>query len=387
MLLFTSGTTGNARGVMLSHRNIATNIMDICKIVKVYPKDRALSILPIHHTFESTVGIGTVLFSGASTAFYEGLKYVSKNFKEAKASVLVAVPLIVESMYRKILKEAARTKRTKVLNFGIKLNKTFEAMGVDLKKRIFSSVYKQFGGNLRMVVSGAAAVDPKVIRGFEDLGIKMLQGYGLTECSPLVSGTPDFENTYKKAGSVGTVVSSGDLRIIDKDKEGIGEIIYKGPSVMLGYYKDEEATNEAIQDGWFHTGDLGFMDGSGWLYITGRKKNVIVTKTGKNIYPEEIEAYFQNSKYIGEILIYGTQDGDAPDADTIVAAQIRPNMEVINKELGDDVEDEAVYDLIKKTVSGMNMELPNYKRIRNMAVRKEEFEKTTTKKIKRHKNI
>ena len=387
MILFTSGTTGNAKGVMLSHKNIVSNIMDIGKIVKVYPNDRTLSLLPIHHTFESTVGIATVLYKGASTAFYEGLKYVAKNFKEAQATVLIAVPLIVESMYNKILKEASRTKRTKILSFGVTLNKTLSAMGLDLRKQIFSSIYKQFGGKLRMVVSGAAAVDPKVIRGFEDFGIKMLQGYGLTECSPLVAATPDFENTYKKAGSVGPAVNSGELRIINKDEEGIGEIIYKGPNVMLGYYKNKQETDKVLKDGWFYTGDLGFTDSKGWLYITGRKKNVIVTKTGKNIYPEEIETFFLGSKYIDEILVYGAIDGETPDSDTVVAAQIRPDMEVIHEEFGKEMGDEELYGLIKNTVNAMNMELPNYKRVRNMTIRKEEFQKTTTKKIKRHQNI
>ena len=387
MLLFTSGTTGNAKGVMLNHRNIVSNIMDICKIVKVYPEDRSLSLLPIHHTFESTIGIATLLYAGGSVAFYEGLKYVAKNFREAKATVLIAVPLIVESMYNKILKEAAKTKRTKILNFGISLNKTLSAMGLDLKKQIFKSVYKQFGGKLRLVVSGAAAVDPKVVRGFEDLGIRMIQGYGLTECSPLISGTPDFDNTYRKAGSVGPVVESGQIKIIDKDDDGIGEVIYKGPNVMMGYYKNKEETAKVLKDGWFYTGDLAFTDDKGWIYITGRKKNVIVTKTGKNIYPEEIEMYFLNSKYICEILVYGATDEDTPDSDTIVAAQIRPDMDMIHDEFGEDFGDEALYDLIKKTVGAMNMELPNYKRIRNMMVRKEEFEKTTTKKIKRHRNV
>lgn len=386
-ILFTSGTTGNAKGVMITQRNIVSNIMDICRIVKVYPEDRSLSLLPIHHTFESTIGISTLLYAGGSVAFYEGLKYVSKNFKEAKATILVAVPLIVESMYNKIQKEAAKQKKTKILEFGVSLNKTLQAVGLDLKKQIFSSVYKQFGGKLRLVVAGAAAMDPNVVRGFEDLGIRMVQGYGLTECSPLVSGTPDFENTYKKAGSVGPVVVSGELKIINKDEEGIGEIIFKGPNVMLGYYKNQEETDKVLIDGWFHTGDLGFIDDKGWLYITGRSKNVIVTKTGKNIYPEEIEAFFLGSKYIKEILVYGATDEDVPDSDTIVAAQIRPDTEIIHEEFGEDYSDEQISDLIKNTVSGLNMELPNYKRVRNMIVREDEFEKTTTKKIKRHQNI
>jgi len=387
ILLYTSGTTGSAKGVMLNHNNIVTNIMGICSIVKVYPSDRTLSILPIHHTFESTVGIATILYAGASVAFFEGLKYIAKNFREAKATILVAVPLIVESMYGKIMKEVARTKRTKVLSMGVSLNKTLSTMGIDLKKRIFSSIYRQFGGELRMIVSGAASISPNVIRGFEDLGIKMLQGYGLTECSPLISGTPDFENTYKKAGSVGSVVRSGELKIVDKDQEGIGEVIYKGPNVMLGYYDNKKATDEVIKDGWFHTGDLGFIDNEGWLYITGRKKNIIVTKTGKNIYPEEIEIYFMGSKYIEEIMVYGALDAKDPNRDTLVAALIRPAMDIIEVEFGKEKSDDEIYDLIKRTVNNMNMELPIYKRVRNLALRKEEFLKTTTKKIIRHKNL
>ncbi|HWQ78443.1 MAG TPA: AMP-binding protein [Anaerovoracaceae bacterium] len=384
-ILFTSGTTDAAKGVMLSHYNISSCIMDTCKIAYIAPEDRTLSILPIHHTFESTMGMSLVLYRGASIAFFEGLKYISKNLTEAQATVLIGVPLIFESIYEKIWKQAEKSGKAGTLQKAIKLNRTLKAIGKDASKRLFKSIHEKFGGKLRMLVSGAAGIDPNVLRGFEDLGIRMLQGYGLTECSPLVSGTPDFSNTYKKAGSVGPSVESGEIRIIDKDENGIGEIIFKGPNVMLGYYNMPEKTAEVLRDGWFHTGDLGFLDDEGWLYITGRKKNVIVTKTGKNIYPEEVEYYINRNKYIQESLVHGLIDEE--NDDTQVSAQIRPNYDVIYEEFGENFGEEEVNSLIKRVISEINEKLPIYKRVRNIAVRKDEFIKTTTKKIQRHKNI
>lgn len=385
IILFTSGTTDAAKGVMLCHNNLVTNIMDTCKIAYVTPEDRTLSILPIHHTFECTMGMLLVIYRGASTAFYEGLKYVNKNLIEAQATILIGVPLIFESIYDKIWKQAEKTGKAKALKSAIKLNRTLKAMGVDSSRKLFKSVHEKFGGKLRLLITGAAAIDPNVLRGFADLGILMLQGYGLTECSPLVSGTPQYLNTYKKAGSVGTCVESGEIQIIDKDEDGIGEIIFKGPNVMLGYYNMPEKTAEVLKDGWFHTGDLGFVDQEGWLYLTGRKKNVIVTKTGKNIYPEEVEYYINRNKYIQESLVHGVIDEE--NDDTLVSAQVRPNYEVIYEEFGESFGEEEVQSLIKRVISEINEKMPIYKRIRNFSVRKDDFIKTTTKKIQRHKNV
>lgn len=384
-ILFTSGTTEAAKGVMLSHYNLASCIVDTCKIAYITPEDRTLSILPIHHTFESTLGMSLVLYRGASVAFFEGLKYINKNLAEAQATVLVGVPLIFESVYEKIWKQAEKSGKAGTLKRAIKLNRTLKSMGIDASGKLFKSVHEKFGGKLRLMITGAAGIDPNVLRGFEDLGFRMLQGYGLTECSPLVSGTPDFCNPYAKAGSVGPAVDRGEIRIIDKDESGIGEIIYRGPNVMLGYYNMPEKTAEVLKDGWFHTGDLGFLDKEGWLYITGRKKNVIVTKTGKNIYPEEVEYYINRNKYIQESLVHGLFDEESDD--TQVSAQIRPNYEAIYEEFGDSFGEEEVQSLIKKVVAEINEKLPIYKRVRNIAVRKDEFIKTTTSKIQRHKNI
>ena len=385
IILFTSGTTDSAKGVMLSHYNIASCIMDTCKIANITPEDRTLSILPIHHTFESTMGMSLMLYRGASIAFFEGLKYINKNLAEANATVLIGVPLIFESIYDKIWKQAEKQGKAGTLRKAIKLNRTMKAMGIDVSRKLFKSVHDKFGGKLRLMITGAAAIDPNVLRGFEDLGFTMMQGYGLTECAPLVSGPPDFCNRYKKAGSSGPAVASGEIKIIDKDEDGIGEIIYKGPNVMLGYYNMQDKTDEVIKDGWFYTGDLGFLDDEGWLYITGRKKNVIVTKTGKNIYPEEVEFYINRNKYIQESLVHEFFDENSDD--TQVGAQIRPNYDVIYEEFGESFGEEEVQSLIKRVISDINEKLPIYKRVRNIAVRKDEFIKTTTKKIQRFKNI
>ena len=385
ILLFTSGTTEAAKGVMISHRNIASNVIATRKIANVTEVDRTLSILPIHHTFESTMGMSLVIYIGASAAFCEGLRHVVKNLCEAQSTVLVGVPLIFESMYEKIWKQAEKSGQAAMLRKGIKLNRTLSAMGIHAQNKIFKSLYEKFGGKLRLLITGAAGIDPRVFRGFEDLGFTVMQGYGLTECSPLVAAAPDFFNRYKKAGSIGPVIPGGEMRIDDPDADGIGEVVYKGENVMLGYYNMPERTAEVMEDGWFHTGDLGFLDPEGWLYITGRRKNVIVTKTGKNIYPEEVEMYLDRSRYIQESLVYGMETDD----DTLVSAQIRPAYDVIFEEFGEDYKDkdEKIYALIKEAVQDVNEKLPIYKRVRNFSVRADEFVKTTTKKIKRFQNL
>lgn len=383
ILLFTSGTMEAAKGVMLSHRNIASNVIDTCKIAHIEETDRTLSILPIHHTFECTMGMILVLYRGASTAFFEGLKYVTKNLEEAQATVLIGVPLIFENIYDKIWKQAEKQGKEKILKKGIRINRALQAMNIDMSRRIFKSVLDKFGGKLRLIITGAAGIDPNVCRGFEDFGLRVLQGYGLTECAPLVSGTPDYCNTYKKAGSVGTCVDSGRIRIENADEDGIGEILFQGPNVMLGYYNMPEKTAEVLKDGWFHTGDLGFLDQDGWLYIAGRQKNVIVTKTGKNIYPEEVETYLNRSHFIAESMVYGTET----EEDTLVSAQIRPDYELISQELGAECSDKEIEALMKRCVNEVNEALPIYKRVRVVLVRREEFVKTTTKKIKRFQNL
>lgn len=384
MLIFTSGTTGTPKAVMLCHKNIISNVKDVGRIVQVRQTDRTLSILPIHHTFESTIGIMTVIFHGGSIAFYEGLKYVTKNLVEAKATMLVGVPLIFETMYSKIWKQAAKMGKEKTLKKAIGMSNALKKVGINAQKKLFRNIHETFGGRLRMLVTGAAAISPNVIRGFQDFGIDVVMGYGLTETSPLVAGTPDFSDRYTKAGSVGQVVPTGQLQIINKDADGMGEIIFKGPNIMLGYYNMPEQTAEVLKDGWFYTGDIGFVDEKGNLYLSGRKKNVIVTKTGKNIYPEEIEDYIKNISSIKEAMVYGTENQDT--GETLVSVQVIPDYDVIKEEIG-DVPEEEVYRHIKSKLGDLNENLPNYKRIRNLVIRKTEFVKTTTQKIKRQDNI
>ena len=238
-----------------------------------------------------------------------------------------------------------------------------------------------------MIITGAAGIDPKVLRGFHDLGLEVAQGYGLTETAPIIAGTPDGDEKYRKSGSVGKVIPEGQVRIESPNEEGIGEIVYKGPNVMLGYYNMPEATEEVLDsEGWFHTGDLGFMDPQGWLYITGRKKNVIVTKTGKNIYPEELEQILNEVRYVEECMVYGLEGVETGDG-TIVAVQIRPNYEAIGELYPNGADDEDIYQLMKDVVGELNQKLPNYKRIRHIVLRNTEFVKTTTHKLKRQESL
>jgi long-chain acyl-CoA synthetase len=384
-ILFTSGTTDMPKGVMLSQKNIAFVIENTSKIVSLREDDTALSILPIHHTFECTMGIMEVLYQGGCIAFCEGLKYVVKNMQESKASLLVGVPLIVEALHEKIWKQANKTGKDKKLKAAVNVNKTLMTLGIDKRRTIFKSVYAGFGGRFRMVICGAAALDPAALRGFIDLGLEIVQGYGLTETAPLVAGTPEWENIYKKAGSTGKVIPGGELKIDDPDEEGIGEILYKGDNVMLGYYNMPEKTAEVIKDGWFYTGDLGFIDEEGWLYITGRKKNVIVTKTGKNIYPEELEGLLKEIPEVKDALVYGEEVSSS--GDTIISAQLVLDEEVIQETIKDTDDKEKIREYIEEKVHEVNKKIPIYKKIRGIMIREEDFIRTTTKKIKRQANI
>lgn len=384
VLLFTSGTTGKPKGVMLSQRNITANIMDTCRIAHILPTDKTLSILPIHHTYECTFGMLLVLYRGASTAFCEGLKYITKNMNEAQNTIFIAVPLVLEMIYDKIWKQVKKQGKEATLKRGISLSNKMKTIGIDVRRTLFKQIHKELGGKLRMIITGAAALYPNVFRGFEDLGITVLQGYGLTECTPLVAGTPESaKERYKKAGSVGVAVASGEFKIINADENGIGEILYRGPNVMLGYYNMPEETEKVMIDGWFNTGDLGFTDNEGWLYLTGRHKNVIVTKSGKNIYPEEIEEVINSLPCVSECMVYGLLSGN----EDIVAVQVLPDLENIEEVLGHKPDEDEIYKHVKNAVNEANMTMTSYKRVKQVVIRKEDFIRTTTRKIKRQDNI
>ncbi len=378
IILFTSGTTGLAKGVMLTHRNLCANLMGISQFVRLSGDDTALSILPIHHTYEFTGDIMTPIYQGACVAFCEGLKYIVKNMAEARATILVGVPLIFESMHKKVWRKAESTGKAEKLRQAVNIAKTLNMFNIKAARRLFKSVHEALGGNARMFIVGAAATDPGVIEDFNAMGITMFQGYGMTECAPLISVNKD---RYFKAASVGLPIPGTEVKIVDQDENGIGEIICKSDSVMMGYYENPEETAKVLKDGWMYTGDYGYFDKDGFLYISGRKKNVIVTKNGKNIFPEEVEFYVNKSDYISEVVVWGFEDLES--GETVVCAEIVPDFDLISEEFG-RLSDEELRKLIAKAVDSANEKMSVYKRIKRFEIRETEFEKTTTKKIKRH---
>ena len=379
ILLFTSGTTGNAKGVCLSQRNICSNILSTYGIVKVKRSDLFFSVLPLHHTYECTLGFLLPIYSGASIAHCEGLRYIAKNMAEFHPSVILCVPLLLEKLHKNIVRNMNKSLPEKYRKENQDEN-PFDNLPLIMKKNVKTKIKNTLGGRLRVFIVGAASANPAILSDFRKLKLNTLQGYGLTECSPLVAGNTDF---FQKDDSAGLPIPNVEYKIDSPNSDGIGEIIVKGPNVMLGYYNNPEATAKAIKDGWFHTGDLGKIDENGYLYITGRCKSVIVTKNGKNIYPEEVEYYLNDNPLISEALVQGIQDDDTDE--TYVKAQIYPNLEAISEYLKSSVPTkQEIKKIISDVVSNVNSKLPNYKHIKGFIIRDKEFEKTTTQKVKRY---
>ena len=379
ILLFTSGTTGNAKGVCLSQRNICSNILSTYGIVKVKRSDLFFSVLPLHHTYECTLGFLLPIYSGASIAHCEGLRYIAKNMAEFHPSVILCVPLLLEKLHKNIVRNMNKSLPEKYRKENQDEN-PFDNLPLIMKKIVKTKVKNTLGGRLRVFIVGAASANPAILSDFRKLKLNTLQGYGLTECSPLVAGNTDF---FQKDDSAGLPIPNVEYKIDSPNKDGIGEIIVKGPNVMLGYYNNPEATANSIKDGWFYTGDLGKIDENGYLYITGRCKSVIVTKNGKNIYPEEVEYYLNDNPLISEALVHGIQDDD--NDETYVKAQIYPNLEAISEYLKSSVPTkQEIKKIISDVVSNVNSKLPNYKHIKGFIIRDKEFEKTTTQKVKRY---
>ena len=375
ILLFTSGTTGNSKGVMLSHKNICSNIISVAKIVKVDNSTSVLSILPLHHTYECTLGFLLVLYGGGNIAYMEGLRYITKNIQEFKPTFILCVPLLLENVYKKIIKTLKASLPNKYTQDE---NNIIQNLPFYLKPIIKRKVKKSLGGKIKTFIVGAAAIKPEIVENFVALGIKVLQGYGLTECSPLVAGNND---TYYKAKSCGMPIPDVEYKIDNPNEEGIGEIIARGPNVMLGYYENKEATDKVLIDGWFHTGDLGYIDDEEFLYISGRSKNMILTKNGENIYPEEIENILNDNDLIEESLIIGTSNGKD---DVQVKAKIFPNIEAIKEYLGNKVPTkEEINKTVNEIIKKVNEKLPNFKHIKSFKIMDEDFERTTTNKVKR----
>ena len=377
-ILFTSGTMGNPKGVMLTHANVASNLVDAQKWVDLRTEDRFLSVLPIHHSYECTDGFLLPLFLGATISYAENLRRIPENLAETRSTAMLGVPLLWHAIYKKI-EEAMAEKGMWKVNAAKKLAAFSEkAIGFNIRPLLFSKVHQRFGGHLRILISGGAAVDPSVARGFRELGIAFLQGYGLTESAPIIAVN---RNAAFKDGSAGLPLPSVDVRI-----EEDGEILARGPNIMMGYYNNPAATHEALEDGWLRTGDLGFIDSDGFLHIHGRKKSVIVTPAGKKIYPEEVESEILKSPYISECLVWG-HESDEPGQEITIEAIVVPNAEYFiaqGLEKENNLEESRVESFLRKEVKERCRKLAMYKRVTKITVQHQELEKTTTKKVKRY---
>lgn len=385
VIIFTSGTSGLAKAVMLSQTNICFVITSNSSVADIGPGDRHLSVLPMHHTFECTIGILAPLYNGCCISFCESLLHLVKNMQEVQPTVFVTVPLMLEKVHGRIMKAVSDKKGGKLkLGMGKVLASAAGAMGMDMNDKIFSEITKNFGGKLRLIIIGAAAVRPDVVKDFKTFGITSYIGYGLTECAPLVSCNHDQLFTID---TVGVPIPGVDVKVINADAQGIGELCVKGPNVMLGYYQDEASTREVIDEyGWFHTGDLGSIDEDGTIRFNGRIKNVIVTKNGKNIYPEEIEYHLNKNPLIAESMVVGFDTDDG--LDTLVEAKIFPDMAAIKeKNKGSMPTNEEITKMMSDIIKDINKKLPNYKNIKKINIRETEFIKTTTSKIKRYANM
>lgn len=386
VLFFTSGTTANSKGVMLNNRNLAENINAVTAYVRIYPSDRLFSILPLHHCYESTIGFLYPMSQGASIAVCEGLRYIVPNLQEAKPTAILTVPLLVESLYKKINEKIVKNKKNKLVSAMISVTNLLKKTGIDVKKRVFKEIYENLGGNLRIIVSAAAPIDKNVGVWLEGIGITFLQGYGLTETAPISALTPEYET---RVGSAGKAIVQADIKILNQNENGEGEVLIKTPTLMIGYYEDEEETNKVIdQDGYFHSGDIGYLDKDGYLFLTGRSKNVIVTQNGKNIYPEEIEMLLEKNEEIKEVMVYGKKsyNNKKVEKELIITAKVVPNYSKIEEIYG-KISDEEIYNIIWNKVKDVNKKLTSYKSVKLLEIKQDEFEKTSTMKIKRYKEM
>ena len=382
VMLFTSGTTSQSKAVMLSHTNLTTNIYDIASIFDIRKSDTLLSFLPLHHVFECTVGFLFAMSVGATVAFCEGIRHIADNLKEFEVSVMIAVPVLFENMYKKLLQGIDKKGKTKTIKFAVKLSNFLRIFKIDIRRKLFKDIHANFGGKLRMLVAGGAAFDAETEKGFTNLGIDTFQGYGLSETSPVVAA----ENpAYHRLGSIGKTFPSIQTKIVNPDELGIGELAVKGPTVMLGYYGNEEATKECIKDGWFHTGDLAYIDKDGFIFITGRKKSVIVLKNGKNVFPEETETLINKIPGVKESFVFGKPDEEDQN-DLKMCVEVVYDRDIMKSNYGVE-NDEDIKAKIWEKIKEINKTMPKYKYVKELIITEEELIKTTTLKIKRHEEI
>ncbi len=379
IILFTSGTTAMSKAIMLSERNIAENIYSMQLVEKLLPTDVNMAILPFHHAYGST-GILMMLASGVTNCFTDGLKYIAKNMKEYKVSVYIGVPQLIELMYKKIMAEVEKSGKMDKVKKGIKISNFLLKFHIDIRRKLFKEIIDAVGGNLRFIVNGASNLDKEVSIGFNNLGIHTVQGYGLSETAPVACSEND---KYIKPGSVGKPMPNMEIEIYNPDENGIGEIRLKGPNVFLGYYENEEATKEALRDGWFYTGDLGYIDKDNFLFLTGRQKNMIVLKNGKKVFPEEFEALINQFEEVKECMVFGLPK---EDDDVLISVKIQYDEDYIKKAYPDKSMEE-VEKIFWNKIKELNKTFPKYKYIKNMIFTKEDFIKTSTGKIKRYEEM
>jgi len=378
IMLFTSGTTSKSKSVMLSHKNLCTNMIDIRSSFEVDDTDIFLSFLPLHHTFECTVGFLYPISVGSTIVFSKGVRHIAAEMKNFEITAMISVPALIEKMYDKIMKSIEEKGKLSSVKTGIKLSNALLKVGIDIKKKLFKEIYQNLGGHLRILVVGGAPLSPEKEKGFWDLGFNVLQGYGLTETSPVIAAELTKQ---KRIGSIGKKMPSVDVKIENPDEAGVGELLVKGDSVMLGYYENEEANGEVFDNnGWFHTGDLARIDKDGYIFISGRKKFVIVLKNGKNVYPEEIESLIDRSNLIKESMVFGMPDDDG---DVTIGVKVVYDKEYIQNELG-NITEEEIREKIWSWVKEVNKTLPKYKYVKSLILTDEELTKTTTLKIKRN---
>lgn len=379
VMLFTSGTTGTSKCVMLCERNVWSTVNAACATVEFFPNDTIVSVLPLHHTYELACMLAALNY-GMTIGINDSLRHIMKNFAEFKPTGLILVPLFVNTMYSRIIEKAKKSGKYKKLQFAIKLSNFLRKFGIDIRRKLFGEVLGAFGGNITKIVSGGAPLNPEMMKAFDSFGIKIAEGYGITECSPLISVNPYYA---LKSGSVGPAVPSCTVRIDvrGKNDKGFdeGEIQVKGDNVMLGYYKNDEENAKAFtEDGWYRTGDIGYMDEDGYIFITGRLKSVIVLENGKNVFPEEIEEYLEKFEEIEEVVVVGRT---AEDGETIkLTAIVYPKVDIY----GENIDTEKAYNDIHAKILNLNRTLPSFKVIKDLEIRTEPFEKTTSRKIKRH---
>ena len=384
ILLFTSGTTANSKGVMLSNSNIMANLHAAIKIVYLYSDDVFFSVLPLHHSYEATVGMLLPVYNTIKIGYAGGLKTIASDLKLIKPTVILGVPALIENLFKKVSREIKKQGKEKLVRNVVNITEKLGRFGWSLRRKLLKKILDNLGGDIRLIVSAAAPIDPEIGRQIENYGIYFVQGYGLTETSPLATLVPINK---RDMASVGIAAEKSEVKIVDKNEEGIGEVWIKGPNVALGYFEDEEETKKSFIDGWFKSGDLGYIDKKGYLFLTGRCKNLIITGNGKNVYPEEIENFINKIEYVKESMVYAVDDPKDKN-ETIISAAVTLDEAYFKEKYDSNMpSDEEIHELIWKEIKEINKTMVPYKWVKNLVVKKEDFVKTTTQKIKRFEEI